>query len=84
VRFLDGYVVTGLDEVRGHARPHGAMPKNRNFAHVTPRLARDSCELLARPRAFQASPFDDDLAEMDAAVLVTEGVRQLIEGEAAV
>jgi hypothetical protein len=40
----------GLDEVRGHARPHGAKPKNRNFAHVTPRLARDSCGLLARPR----------------------------------
>jgi|ERR1700723_3573441 hypothetical protein len=23
------------DEVRGHARLHGAQPKNRNFAHVT-------------------------------------------------
>jgi hypothetical protein len=34
--------------------------------------------------AFQASPFDGDLAEMDAAGLVTEGVGQLIEGEAAV
>jgi hypothetical protein len=33
--------------------------------------------------AFQASPFDGDLAEMDAAGLVTEGVGQLIEGEAA-
>jgi hypothetical protein len=31
---------------------------------------------------FQASPFDGDLAEMDAAGLVTEGVGQLIEGEA--
>jgi NAD(P)-dependent dehydrogenase (short-subunit alcohol dehydrogenase family) len=34
--------------------------------------------------AFQASPFDGDLAEMGAAGLVTEGVGQLIEGEAAV
>jgi hypothetical protein len=45
----DGYVVTGLDEVCGHARSHGAKPKNRNFAHLTPRLATDSCGLLARP-----------------------------------
>src|SRR6266446_3255581 len=35
-------------------------------------------------REFPASPFDGDLAEMDAAGLVTEGVGQLIEGEAAV
>ena len=35
-------------------------------------------------RAFQISPFDGDLAEMDATGLVTEGVGQLIEGEAAV
>jgi hypothetical protein len=33
---------------------------------------------------FQTSPFDGDLAEMGAAGLVTEGVGQLIEGEAAV
>jgi AraC-binding-like domain len=32
---------------------------------------------------FQASPFDGDLAEMDGAGLVTEGVGQLIEREAA-
>jgi hypothetical protein len=46
----DGYVVTGFDEARGHARRPDAKPNNRNFAHVTPRLARDSCGLLARPR----------------------------------
>src|ERR1700744_5762723 len=34
--------------------------------------------------AFQASPFDRDLAEIATVGLVTEGVCQLIEGEAAV
>lgn len=50
---------------------------------MTPKLARDSycwCDW----GVFQAPPFDGDLAEMDAAGLVTEGVGQLIEGEAAV
>jgi len=45
-----GHVFTGFDEVRGHARPHGAKPKNRNFAHMTPKLARDSYCLLVRLR----------------------------------
>ena len=80
----DSYVVTGFDEVRGHARRHGAKPKSRNFAHMTRKLARDSYACRCDCGAFQASPFDGDLAEMDAAGLVTEGVGQLIEGEAAV
>src|SRR5712672_2219713 len=47
---------------------------------IPPRVAHH-VELLCV--ALQASPFDGDLAKMRAAGLVTEGVGQLIEGEAA-
>jgi hypothetical protein len=39
---------------------------------------------IENDKAFPASPFDGDLAEMGAAGLVTEGLGQLIEGEAVV
>ena len=38
-------------------------------------------QMSASLREFPASPFDDDLAKMDAASLVAEGLGQPIEGE---
>src|SRR5882757_9809957 len=68
-------------KVGGHTRAHSSETEKSSFCScllLPPRVAHHVV------REFPASPFDGDLAKMRAAGLVTEGVGQLIEGEAAV